>query len=955
MDEDLVALYQDLLLMEYKKIAERGFKDTTDQGAFLTKEEIIEKCITHGIDAKEFFSTNLLVEFPGVGYRTTHFDLIYRLIHIRNLERQNPIPLEYRIERNTEPVPDFGRYKFGEILPQLIQNKTVLNIVTAALLKSKYEGLSSHQLPIIKELLLRESGARTMAIVAPTASGKTLAFFIPVIVKAVERIIQGKKGLSSILIYPRKALERDQLQSFLSIIDLINREIKEYSITVGIDDGDTKKINEINPNDTYREMKCVSCEGTLITEKTENKTLVKCSKCQKKYDYIFASKDEIWQRRPNILITNVHTVYRRLLTPGIINMFTGIDYVVFDESHVYTDYFGGHVFYIIRLLRHVAGLGGSLPYFVFCSATIPNPKEFVAALSSVDVNKLFYVDYKKALEASPNIGQRIMLYLYLLPHPDISVETLTEALILAITLWCHKHRFKAIAFVDSVAEISTLSDYIHTTILERRQGREVIDHLFRTIRTPENSYNWFPLSPSDKAVDLETFRKFVLGEYKRSIGIHYGQLNLSERARVEYEFWSGVLRLLLSTSTLELGIDLSDVAVIIQHKLPITPEGVVQRVGRSGRNPACFRVALGIIALQSSPLSTLYMFDDRLRGRLANVDLLPPARVGQASASIKLQHTLSLLLLKRAVEGKPTYIAGEEYLRSRQDVIKAINEIMGELNETLAVFNDYVKLFDNREELLDQVMRLKSLLKVATDNKNNSSKDYGQIRDRWEDTLIQFESNADLIRQCLSHIIRMEEMFQCISEIDENTIVELKSLKSRLQRAYSLLNMLVSVARSAYRAADSGIFQRWYRENISEIESICRDFPDADQILNKLFKPLITSIKDYTVFRKRYGFGFDEVTKALTEATTRLGDSKGNGLVAFLTKLPDALKFLHSVNLQKLITYESLRRIDNEIRVKPWGIDIIDAINLLLFNKTRFSLLLEPPAPELALTGVEEA
>jgi hypothetical protein len=34
-----------------------------------------------------------------------------------------------------------------------------------------------------------------MAIVAPTASGKTLAFFIPIIVKAVERIIQGKKGL----------------------------------------------------------------------------------------------------------------------------------------------------------------------------------------------------------------------------------------------------------------------------------------------------------------------------------------------------------------------------------------------------------------------------------------------------------------------------------------------------------------------------------------------------------------------------------------------------------------------------------------------------------------------------------------------------------------------------------------------------------------------------------------
>jgi hypothetical protein len=195
MDENLVALYQDLLLMEKKKIYEKGFEDTTDQGAFLTEQEIIEKCTAHGINAKEFLSSNLLVKFPKVGYRTTHFDLIYRLIHIRNLERQSPIPLEYRIELNTEPVPDFGRYKFGEILPQMIPNRTVSDIVTAALAQSKYEGLSSHQLPIVKELLLGESGVRTMAIVAPTASGKTLAFFIPIIVKAVERIIQGKKGL----------------------------------------------------------------------------------------------------------------------------------------------------------------------------------------------------------------------------------------------------------------------------------------------------------------------------------------------------------------------------------------------------------------------------------------------------------------------------------------------------------------------------------------------------------------------------------------------------------------------------------------------------------------------------------------------------------------------------------------------------------------------------------------
>jgi superfamily II DNA/RNA helicase len=958
MDERLVRLYQDLLLLEKDKIDEKGLENTADPDAFLTEQEIVEKCTARGINPKEFLSSDLLVKFSNVGYRTIHFDLIYRLIHIRNLERQNPIPLEYRIELQPEPVPDFGRYKFNEIMPQLVRNNAVSDMLISALSQSKYEGLSSHQLPIVKELLSGKSGVQTAAVVAPTASGKTLAFFIPIIIKAVEKTMENKEGLSSILVYPRKALERDQLQSFLSIIDLLNAQLKDRRITIGIDDGDTKTIDKIQPNDTYREMECISCGGALLIEKSENSTTVKCGKCQKRYDYIFASKDEIWQKKPKILITNVHTIYRRLITPGIINMFTGVDYVVFDETHVYTDYIGGHVFYITRLLKHVTRLSGAKPYFVFSSATIPNPKEFVAMLASVDPNELFYVDYKKALETAPNIGQRIMLYLYLLPHPDVSIETLTEALVLAVTLWCHKHRFKAITFIDSIAEVSTLSDYIHTTILGRRQGREVTDHLFGTVNAPENHYSWFPFAPRDKACDFDTFRRFVTNEYKRSIDIHYGQLSLSQRARVEYEFRHGTLRLLLSTSTLELGIDLSDVAAIIQHKLPITPEGVVQRVGRSGRNPACLRVALGIIALQSSPLGTLYMFDERLRGRLADVALLPPARIGQASASIKLQHTLSLLLVKRAIEGKPTYIARQEYLRSKQAVLKAITEIVSELDENLVAFNADVRLFDDNKAFQTQVMELKSLLGTVAGNiKNVTSEDYGQIRVRWEETLTQFEVKIDSIHQCLQQIIKLEEMFQKIEESTEKMLPVLESLKIRLQRTRTLCITLVSIARSAYRAADSGVLQRWCKEKFSDFAEVSKQVPDADQMLDKIFTPLIplTSAKNFKLFRKRYGFGFDEMIKVVTSITTLLGSQEDEGLSAFLMELPQTLKFLQSVNLSELTLYESMKRIENEIRIRPWGIDIFEAINLLLLNKAKFSLMLEPPSPELKLAGVEEA
>jgi superfamily II DNA/RNA helicase len=949
-----VSAYQDLLEQEEKKVNEAGFKDVR---SFLSIKEINSVCEKYGIDLEQFLSSDLLVEYPEFGWRTIHFDLIYRIVHIRNLERQAAIPFEYRIEKRSEPVPDFGRHKFEEVL-ELIPNESVRRIVLSALCKSKYEGFSSHQLPIVRELLSKEPRYTTVAIVAPTASGKTLAFFLPVIVKALERSLEGKVGVSSILVYPRKALERDQLQSFLSLIDSVNQHLA-HQITVGVDDGDTKRFDDIQSGDKYREMKCILCSNTLIIDKKEGASTVKCSKCSRQYPYLLASKDEIWQKKPMILITNIHTLYRRLLSTNTLKMLTGVDYLVFDEAHVYTDYLGGHVHYIIKLLRHVASLGGFKPFLIFSSATIPNPLDFIAKLAGVRTDDIFYVDYYRTLEKVQDTQRRLMLYLYLLPRPSLSAETLTESLILAITLWCHKHKLKAITFVDSVAEISTLADYIHTTILDKRQGREVTDHLYNATNRPENDYSWLSLAPQQVAVGLDTFKGFVLNEYKASIGVHYGQLPLSQRARVEYDFSQGLLKLLLSTSTLELGIDLSDVAVIIQHKLPLTPEGVVQRVGRSGRSPVCLRVALGVIVLDSSPLSTLYMFDEGLRGRLADPSLLPPARVGQASTSIKLQHVLSLLLYKRALESKPTFIPAEEYLKSKHEVVNAVREIVSELNEELITFNAKVRLFDDETALRKQIHELKSLLSLSA----NAIKDaeqaiFGQVKERWESILADIERKADDIRQLLRDIDTLKRRLEKILEFDEKVLSGVDSLRKLLTQAYSLCSTLLSSARASYRIGDEGPIQRWYKANSNAIEIIAKQTPDSDEILSLIYTPLTTyfTIKmksDFRAFRAKYGFGFDEIINILTNITTCLGSRYEDGLAYFLKELPNITKFLHSVNLKSLIACEAFKQIESELKTRPWGIDIIEAINRISLNRIRFSLILEPPSPELQVVGVE--
>jgi superfamily II DNA/RNA helicase len=959
MHDSWVATYQELLELEKQKVDEYGLGDPTDSRSFLSEEEIKSVCMKNKVDPQEFLSSNRLVQYPNYGWRTIHFDLLYRIVNIRNLEWQRPIPLEYKIEMKDELVPDFERYNFEEILPSLISNDSVLRIILSALGESKYKGLSSYQRPIIEELLSNRPQYTTAAIIAPTASGKSLAFFLPVLIRAIERRMEGETRVSSILVYPRKALERDQLQSFLGLVDSVNKYMVNQ-VTIGIDDGDTKRLNEIRQGDTYREMKCVICSNSLIIQIKEGKALVKCSMCSKEYPYILASKNEIWQKKPTILVTNIHTLYRRLLTPNTVKLFAGLDYIVFDEAHVYTDYFGGHVYYIIKLLRHASRSNRSGPRFVFSSATIPNPLDFITRLAGVEKDEIFHVDYKTTLEKAGVTGRRLMIYLYLLPHPDSNVETLTEAIILAVTLWCHKHNFKAITFVDSIAEIATISDYIHTTILRRREGREVTDHIYNTNNNPANSYNWLPLAPSHIAGNRDAFGRFVLTQYKESIDIHYGELSPSQRARIEYQFSQGLLKHLLATSTLELGIDLSDVAVITQHKLPITPEGVVQRVGRAGRSSTCLRVALGIIVLQSSPLSTLYMFDDNLRGRLVDPNLLPPARVGQVSTSIKLQHTLSLLLYKRALEGKQTFVAGEEYLKSKQAVINAVKEILSELNEGLLIFNSEVGLFDDNDMLRRQIIELNSLLSAVLDNIKDSERDeYPRLKNRWDEILNGVEFQTHNIQETLQQIKVLKTMVKKIQGVDRNVLSELESLEKLLGRAYGLCSTLLRTAKSSYRHGNADPILRWYEENSSDIEKLSKETPDADDLYIRLHKPLNTYFYntmnyDNKAFRTKYGFGFEKIDKALTDIITSFGGPTEGRLASFLRELPNEVKFLSTFNLSGLLAYESLRRLESELKVRGEGIDIFDAINLLLLNRVRFSLMMEPPTPELQLAGVEE-
>ncbi|MGQ4890982.1 MAG: DEAD/DEAH box helicase [Candidatus Njordarchaeia archaeon] len=332
---------------------------------------------------------------------------------------------------------------------------------------------------------------KNVLITAPTGTGKTEAFAIPAFIKAQVFSRGNLQPPHVLIVYPTKALARDQL-------DKLKEYASIFNLNVGVLDGDTSRYE----------------------------------------------RQKILRSPPDILITNFDMInYHLSKRTSLGFLFTRTKLLIMDEAHQYSGAFGTHIYFILKRLRRLVKKEGFNLQVIMSSATITNPEEFAS------------IFLEENIEIVQETGRKTPLYILFVFPTDAIHRTMASIVNIAI-----ENGNKILAFLNSRknAELTLFT----------------LKRLSRKLRHLRNKFD-----------------------------IHRAGISKEIRRRVENDFKSGKKLALVTTPTLELGIDIGDIDIVASEIAPV--DNFIQRSGRAGRRD---RPGIAILLLrQDDPISQYYL------------------------------------------------------------------------------------------------------------------------------------------------------------------------------------------------------------------------------------------------------------------------------------------------------------------------------------------------------------
>jgi len=291
---------------------------------------------------------------------------------------------------------------------------------------------------------------------------------------------------------------------------------------------------------------------------------------------------------PTILITTPETL--QAILPGWIlrQHLRHVRWVIIDEVHEMADSKrGSQLSLALERLRWIIGRDFQM---IGLSATIGSPEKVAQ----------FLVGNGRSVEIVRVPVARILRLKIVFPKPE------AEDLRLASKLYTHP---------EVAARLRVIRDYIS-------KRKSVL------------------LFTNTRAVSEVLASRFKVWDMDFPVSIHHGSLAKSSRIAAERGLKNGELKGLVCTSSLELGIDIGRIDLVMQYMSPRQVTRVIQRVGRSGHRIG--RIAEGIIVTMDSDdtLEALAVAKKALKEDLEPVEI--PSQPYDA-----LTHQIAGLLLRR--------------------------------------------------------------------------------------------------------------------------------------------------------------------------------------------------------------------------------------------------------------------------------------------------------------------
>jgi DEAD/DEAH box helicase domain-containing protein len=281
--------------------------------------------------------------------------------------------------------------------------------------------------------------------------------------------------------------------------------------------------------------------------------------------------------RAHIVLTNPDMIHSGVLPhhPRWAKLFENLRYVVIDELHAYRGVFGSHLTNVLRRLRRICQHYGSNPTFICSSATIANPRELAESLVEQP--------FELVSENGAPRGEKFFLFVNppVVSHQlGIRRSYLSETRRIAGEFL--KRDLQSIVFAQSRLATELLTTYLKDDF----EG------------------------PPGTREQIRGYRGGYLPQRRREI---------------EKGLREGIVRAVVSTNALELGIDIGALDVCVMAGYPGTIAATWQRAGRAGRRSG--RSAAVLVA-SSAPLDQFvvrnpsYFFDAPPERALINPDNL---------------------------------------------------------------------------------------------------------------------------------------------------------------------------------------------------------------------------------------------------------------------------------------------------------------------------------------------